>query len=208
MAVIFPLESKKTALLIYDVTNEMADPGGAFYDPSVNRILSQIQKLLTLCRRRGIPVFYTVPVNKGAEDMGRMADFYPELASRRLFRPGSYGSQVHSSIKPEAVDRVIEKPRYGAFYGTRLNQRLRRKGIDTILICGISTQVGCGTTAREAASRDYKVVMVRDACLSRPIADQGWGPVNQEDVERVHMSTLARSFAMVASTDEVMRKLS
>ncbi|MDP2744342.1 MAG: isochorismatase family cysteine hydrolase [Dehalococcoidia bacterium] len=207
MAVIFPLEPKKTALLIYDVVNEMADPGGAFYDPSVNEILSQIQKLLGVCRARGIAVFYTVPANKGREDMGRMADFYPELVSRGLFRPGSHGSQVHSSIKPEAGDRIIEKPRYGAFHGTRLDQVLRRKGIDTILICGISTQVGCSTTAREAASRDFKVVMVRDACLSRPIADQGWGPVNQKDVERVHMSTLSRSFAMVASTDEVTRRL-
>lgn len=207
MAITFSLDAKKTALLIYDVVNEMADPGGAFYDPSVNLVLSPIRRLLSFCRARGIPVFYTVPANEGREDMGRMADFYPELASSGLFRAGSRGSQVHSSIEPEKGDTIIAKPRYGAFYGTRLHQILRRKGIDTILLCGISTQVGCGTTAREAASRDYKVVMLKDACLSRPIADQGWGPVSAEDVERVHMSTLARSFAMVASSEEVIRKL-
>ena len=207
MAVTFALDAKKTALLVYDVVNEMADAGGAFYDPSVSRVLSPIQRMLSSCRTMGIPVFYTVPASEGPEDMGIMATFYPELAARGLFRTGSRGSEVHSSIKPEKGDTVLAKPRYGAFYGTRLHQILRRKGIDTILLCGISTQVGCSTTAREAASRDYRVVMVKDACLSRPIADQGWGPVSAEDVERVHMSTLARSFAMVATSDEVIRRL-
>jgi ureidoacrylate peracid hydrolase len=208
MAVIFPLNAKSTALLVYDVINEMADPDGAFYATAINEILPRIQKLRELCRARGMPVFYTVPVNKGPEDMGRMADFYPELASRNLFRAGSRGTEVHQSIKPEKEDTIIEKPRYGAFYGTELEGILRRRGKDTLLICGVSTQVGCGTTAREAANRDFKAIVIKDACLSRPIADQGWGPISQEEAERVHLSTLARSFAMVASADEVISKLS
>lgn len=207
MTVTFTLEEKSTALLVYDVINEMADPEGAFYSPDTGEILPLIQKLMALCRVKGMPVIYTVPVNKGAEDMGRMADFYPELVSRNLFRPGSRGSQVHHSIEPEKGDIVIEKPRYGAFHGTQLEEILRGKGIDTILICGISVAVGCSTTAREAASRDFKAVIVKDACLSRPIADQGWGPITEEEAERVHLSTLARSFAMVASAAEVMRQL-
>jgi nicotinamidase-related amidase len=51
----------------------------------------------------------------------------------------------------------------GAFYGTELDLQLRRRGIDTIVLCGISTSVGVDTTAREAYQLGYNQIFAEDA---------------------------------------------
>ncbi|SEI97835.1 Nicotinamidase-related amidase [Propionispira arboris] len=58
---------------------------------------------------------------------------------------------------------VITKRQWGAFYGTDLDLQLRRRGIDTIVLCGISTGIGVDTTAREAFQHGYNQVFVEDA---------------------------------------------
>ena len=58
---------------------------------------------------------------------------------------------------------VITKRQWGAFYGTDLDLQLRRRGIDTIALCGISTGIGVDTTAREAFQHGYNQVFVEDA---------------------------------------------
>lgn len=57
----------------------------------------------------------------------------------------------------------ITKRQWGAFYGTDLDLQLRRRGIDTIVLCGISTGIGVDTTAREAHQRGYNQIFVEDA---------------------------------------------
>ena len=56
---------------------------------------------------------------------------------------------------------------WGAFYGTELDLQLRRRGIDTILLAGISTNVGVESTARDAYERGYEQVFVEDAMAAR-----------------------------------------
>lgn len=58
---------------------------------------------------------------------------------------------------------VITKRQWGAFYGTDLDLQLRRRGIDTIVLCGISTGIGVDTTAREAFQHGYNQIFVEDA---------------------------------------------
>ena len=58
---------------------------------------------------------------------------------------------------------VVTKRQWGAFYGTDLDLQLRRRGIDTIVLCGISTGIGVDTTAREAYQHGYNQIFVEDA---------------------------------------------
>ena len=74
-------------------------------------------------------------------------------------------STKRSSLDPH--DILLEKPRFGAFYGTDLELILRAHGIDTVIISGISTPVCCDTTAREAQARDFRRVGP-DALATRP----------------------------------------
>lgn len=71
------------------------------------------------------------------------------------------------TIIPELADfkntHTITKRQWGAFFGTDLDLQLRRRGIDTIVLCGISTSIGVDTTAREAYQQGYNQIFVEDA---------------------------------------------
>lgn len=75
--------------------------------------------------------------------------------------------QGWDTIVPELADikdvYVITKRQWGAFYGTDLDLQLRRRGIDTIALCGISTGIGVDTTAREAYQHGYNQIFIEDA---------------------------------------------
>jgi nicotinamidase-related amidase len=63
-------------------------------------------------------------------------------------------------------DVVILKRQWGAFHGTELDLQLRRRGITTIVLAGIATNIGVESTAREAWQHNYAVVLAEDACSS------------------------------------------
>ena len=82
-----------------------------------------------------------------AEEWARMAELAPEL-------------------NRQPSDLLITKRQWGAFYGTEMDLQLRRMGIDTIVLCGISTNIGVETTAREAYQHRYNLVIAIDACTA------------------------------------------
>lgn len=75
-------------------------------------------------------------------------------------------SEIVPELGPEPSDLVIGKRQWGAFYGTDLDLQLRRRGIDTILLTGIATNIGVESTARDAFERGYQQIFVEDAMAS------------------------------------------
>ena len=63
-------------------------------------------------------------------------------------------------------DVVIKKRNWGAFHGTELDLQLRRRGVTTIILAGVSTNIGVEQTAREAFQHNYAIVLAEDACTS------------------------------------------
>ena len=81
-------------------------------------------------------------------------------------RPADW-AEIVPELGPEPGDLVITKRQWGAFYGTELDLQLRRRGIDTILLTGIATNIGVESTARDAYERGYEQVFVEDAMAAR-----------------------------------------
>ena len=85
--------------------------------------------------------------------------------------PGANRSSDWSDIIPELErkenDITITKRQWGAFYGTELDMELRRRGIKTIVLCGIATNYGVESTARDAYERGYNIIFAEDAMSSR-----------------------------------------
>ena len=67
---------------------------------------------------------------------------------------------------PPPSDLVITKRQWGAFYGTELDLQLRRRGVHTIVLGGIATNIGVESTARSAAEHGYELVIPEDLCSS------------------------------------------
>ena len=110
-------------------------------------------------------------------------------------RPADW-AEIAPELGPEPGDLVITKRQWGAFYGTELDLQLRRRGIDTILLAGISTNVGVETTARDAYERGYEQVFVEDAMAAR-------NPDEHANTVRSLFSRIGR----VRSTAEVLAAL-
>ncbi|BDG01406.1 hydrolase [Anaeromyxobacter oryzae] len=76
-------------------------------------------------------------------------------------------AELVPALAGHADDLVLTKRQWGAFYGTELDLQLRRRGVRTIVLCGISTNVGVESTARDAYERGYDQVFVEDAMAAR-----------------------------------------
>ena len=93
-------------------------------------------------------------------------------------------------------DLEVTKRQWGAFYGTDLELQLRRRGIDTIVLCGISTNIGVESTARNAWELGFSLVIAEDAC-SAASAEQHQGS----------MTHIFPRIARVRSTEEIIAAL-
>ena len=102
-------------------------------------------------------------------------------------------TEIVPELGPEPGDLVISKRQWGAFYGTELDLQLRRRGIDTILLCGIATNIGVESTARDAFERGYEQVFVEDAMAAL-------NPDEHEHTVRTVFSLIGR----VRSTADVL----
>jgi nicotinamidase-related amidase len=76
----------------------------------------------------------------------------------------SPSTAVHQRVAPQADDIVVRKTRVGAFSTTDLDRQLRGAGINTLLLAGLSTSGVVLSTVRDAADRDFRIVVLADAC--------------------------------------------
>jgi len=186
------------ALIVHDVINDFVDPDQPDFDPQIGQVLDNIILLLGAARLAGLPVIFIAP---GQGDLA----IEPRLSSRDRDRLvwGTSGCDVPTRIGPLPGEKIVRKPRYGGFFGSELATYLKDEGRDTIVICGLSLAGGVETTVRDAFNHDLKSVLVSDASLCRPVADQGWGDVSREEVNKVILSVLAQRFARVTTVREV-----
>jgi nicotinamidase-related amidase len=105
-------------------------------------------------------------------------------------------AEIVPELSPQPGDVVVAKRQWGAFYGTDLDLQLRRRGIDTILLTGIATNIGVESTARDAFERGYQQVFVEDAMASL-------GPDEHVNTVRTVFPRIGR----VRSTAEVLAAL-
>ncbi len=87
--------------------------------------------------------------------------------SADAFRNDSPNTVVHERVAPQKGDIVVRKVRVGAFSTTDLDSQLRARGVDTVILAGISTSGVVLSTVRDASDRDYRVLVVADATDDR-----------------------------------------
>jgi nicotinamidase-related amidase len=105
-------------------------------------------------------------------------------------------SEFVPEIAPTPSDIVITKRQWGAFYGTDLELQLRRRGIDTIVLCGISTDVGVESTARFAYEYGFQQIFAEDAMTSR-----------SDEQHNAAVNFIFKRMGRVRKTDEILNGL-
>jgi nicotinamidase-related amidase len=168
----------RTALLVIDMQRDFCSPGG-YADAAgldVARLAEAIQRiadLLSAARAAGMLVVHT---REG--HVPDLSDCPPEKLARsqragaaigsmgplgRLLVRGEVGHDFVDALQPVSGEWVIDKPGYGAFYQTDLHSRLQARGIQRLVLCGVTTEVCVHSSLREAVDRGYACTVVADA---------------------------------------------
>jgi nicotinamidase-related amidase len=183
------LDPKTTALVLVDLQYGIVSMNVA-PQPSA-QVVERAKSLAQAFRAAGSPVvLVTVGSSPDGKDaLAPLLDTPPAAAAQR---PANWSTPV-AELEPQDSDIRILKRQWGAFYGTDLDLQLRRRGIRTIVLAGISTNVGVESTARDAFERGYNQVFVADAMAS-PSAE-------------AHANTLKVTFPRIGrtrTTEEVL----
>lgn len=172
----FTFDPATTALLIIDMQRDFCEPGGfgetLGNDVSLLRsVIPPLQEVLRTARALGMTVIHTreghVPdlsdcppakLNRGEPSL-RIGD--PGPKGRILVR-GEYGHDIIDELRPEPGELVIDKPGKGSFHGTTFGAELRSRGITSLIVAGVTTEVCVHTTVREANDRGYECLVLSD----------------------------------------------
>jgi nicotinamidase-related amidase len=177
-----PLEADlaSAALVIIDMQRDFLEPGGfgAALGNDVLRLQVAVEPcraVLAAFRRRGMLVIHTREGHRPD-----LSDAPPHKVQRgdpqlrigasgpmgRILVRGEPGHDIIQELYPVAGEPVVDKPGKGAFYQTDLDLMLRNRGIDTLFVCGVTTEVCVNTTVREANDRGYRCIVLSDCCAS------------------------------------------
>ena len=194
------VDPRHTALLVVDLQNDFCADGCALARTGADMAPPQaaarrMAELIDVARATGVvPIFVRLVGDPHAE-----TDVWVDQRIRRAGAPykpwataDSFGAAFYL-VEPRPNEPVIDKYRYAAFQGTKLEHVLKRHGIRTLVIGGVATNVCVETAVREAFVRDYYVVLVRDGCAG-----------TSDEAHDAAIANLGRFFCQVVDADDVV----
>ncbi|HEY0798859.1 MAG TPA: cysteine hydrolase [Candidatus Baltobacteraceae bacterium] len=172
----FEFDPAHTALIIIDMQRDFLEPGG-FGDALGNDVsllrstIEPTRRLLEAARSAGVLVVHTREGHRpDLTDLPTAKHVRGKFATRigdpgpmgRILVRGEIGHDIIPELAPIAGEPVIDKPGKGAFYATDLDSILTHRSIDSLLVCGVTTEVCVNTTVREANDRGYDCLVLED----------------------------------------------
>ena len=184
-------ETGRIALLVPDMQRYFPSRFDADAAPLAPAV-ANLARLLERCRAVGIPVFYTAQRgNQDRRDRGLQPD---------LWGPGMQAIEEHEAVidalAPAPGDHVLVKHRYSAFQRSNLEQLMRVRGRDQLLITGVYAHIGLLSTATEAFQRDIETFIAADAVADFSRADHDMA-----------LAWIARTCGVPLATDRLLEIL-
>lgn len=189
-----------SALIIYNMQN-----GNPCRNNTMPKIIPNIKRLIEAAHQKGRPVIYGCLVALPYEYQSKyFIHWLKELGNdpvewTKKFHDGSPAAEVIDELKPSPQDLVMKKFAASFFVGTNLDTVLRNKGVNTIILTGVTTDHGIESTARHATFAGISPVIVEDAVGCTPDRVQ-YGVNSLQVLKNVFKCE-------VTTTDEAVRKL-
>lgn len=178
------------ALLIIDMQQCMASPdAGARNNPQAE---ANIDTLLDAWRERGAPVVHVRHISRSPGSG---------------FAPGQPGAGFQPVFAPRPGEHVVEKNVPDAFIQSGLERWLRVRGIDRLVVAGVSTNISVECSVRSAGNLGFQVSVAADACFSFARRDHAGALRSADEVHAMSLANLAGEYAAVVSTAEALQLL-
>jgi ureidoacrylate peracid hydrolase len=195
------IDPARTALVVVDLQNGFMAPGQPAEMPVARAIVPNVNRLADAAREAGGTVIWlkhTYDQETAQTWSIWRTSFISSDWGRRMeeaFTPGNFGHKIYAALKIAPDDMVVFKRRFSALVqgSSGLDQILRQKGIDTLVIVGTATNVCCESTLRDGMMMNYKCIMVSDANATRT-----------DEEHNATLATVAVIFGDVRTTDEVV----
>ncbi len=153
-----PIDLARTALLVMDYQN------GILERVDKATLLDGVKDAIARVRDGGGTIGYVRVGFADGEQPGGMMGQRVGDAARTVLHADSPATQVHDDIAPRGDDIVVRKTRVGPFGTTDLHEQLQTRGIDTLILAGISTSGVVLSAVRDGHDRDYRLIVVSDLC--------------------------------------------
>jgi len=193
---------KRTALVVVDIQVDFASPAGVLgrigLDMSAGEAaIDRIEALIAAARRAGVTVAFLRVMTRPETDSNALKTWMARRGtpdSAGICRIGS-GGEDYYRVQPLPGDIEVGKLAYSGFHGTDFAQQLRARGIDTLVMTGISTDCCVDSTTRDAFHHDFHTFVVPDACATfDPALHEGTLNALSQ-----HTSLLVESAAVIAA---------
>lgn len=155
---------ERPALVVIDVSRAYLDPDSPLH-AGVEDAVGSCGRLVDAARAGGAPVVFTrVEYEPGGADGGLFYRKVPALAS---FDRGNPLGEFPEQLRPRAGEVVVTKQYASAFFGTTLAPTLRAWGVDTVVLCGLSTSGCVRASGVDAVQHGFRPMVVAEACGDR-----------------------------------------
>lgn len=179
------LDPKKTALVLIDLQAGIVARQTAPYPSS--EVVERARKLAEAFRVKGATIVYV------RVDLNNFMQLPADEATRSTEALPAAASEIVAEAGFRDGDLLVTKRHWGAFAGTELEQELKKRGVDTVVLGGIATNIGVESTARQGTGLGFGFVVVEDACSSF-----------DTDMHRFAFEKIFPRLARVRKSDEVI----
>ena len=181
---------QRPALLLVDMINSFTDPGCPL-GSEAGDVVEANRKLLHAFREKGLPVVFTTVVYHDDSQARVFRDRIPDLD---ILQPGPRWVQVDSRLEPAEGEPVFEKQWASGFFKTGLDEYLRKAGVDSLVVTGLTTSGCVRATAVDGLQHDFKVVIPAEAVGDR-----------NAEAHRANLFDLNAKYADVLDLEQVLR---
>ncbi len=197
------LDGPKTALLVVDMQLYFVGEGQPSECPVARDIVPNINRLADATRRAGGTVIW-IQTHSGPDSKDFWSVYYERMTDEGTDKrvegmsPGGSGFDIWPELDVHDEDPVVPKTRYSAFIPSpsKLEAVLRERGIDTVLVTGVSTCTCCESTARDAMMLNFRTMMISDG-----------NAAPDDDLHNATLNQFYLQFGDVQSTDQVVALL-
>jgi nicotinamidase-related amidase len=161
--------------------------------PNASAALAATVEAVSRCRELRVPVIWVrVAFRPGFPEISSRNMMFSALSASGGLLEGSAETEIHPDLRPRDGEVVVTKRRVSAFSGGDLSQLLAADRIDTLILAGVATSGVVLSTAREAADRDYRLIVLSDCCAD-----------GDDDVHHILMYKVLTSQAAVIRSSEL-----